>query len=282
MYVENRILTDTATGPEARGRVRIVRRPGSDSLALIGHIPPAATPDTFRFAVGNPAAFAARVFAGRLAERGIEVEGGVHVVFDSLASAALLGPGTPRRVATWTSPPMADIVAAILKPSQNWIAEMVLKTLGTVHGDGGSWDAGLDVERRFLIETAGIDSTAFSLVDASGLSAQNLLAPEAITRLLAYNRAQPWGETYRAALAIPGEEGTLVNRLRALEGRLFAKTGTIANVNSLSGYVVDTAGRELIFSILTNASGLRSGLVRSGIDRITTAIAGPAGTGGQP
>jgi D-alanyl-D-alanine carboxypeptidase/D-alanyl-D-alanine-endopeptidase (penicillin-binding protein 4) len=75
-------------------------------------------------------------------------------------------------------------------------------------------------------------------------------------------------------LASPGEEeSTLENRLPELKGRLFAKTGTITHVNSLSGYLLADSGRELIFSILTNGSGLSSRLVRAGIDGIVQAAA---------
>jgi D-alanyl-D-alanine carboxypeptidase/D-alanyl-D-alanine-endopeptidase (penicillin-binding protein 4) len=59
-----------------------------------------------------------------------------------------------------------------------------------------------------------------------------------------------------------------------LDGRLRAKTGSITNVNSLSGYITDTDGRTLAFSILTNGSGVSSAVVRQGIDRIVLAIAG--------
>jgi D-alanyl-D-alanine carboxypeptidase/D-alanyl-D-alanine-endopeptidase (penicillin-binding protein 4) len=79
----------------------------------------------------------------------------------------------------------------------------------------------------------------------------------------------------RAALASPGEEdSTLENRLPGLETQLFAKTGTITHVASLSGYLYTRSGRVLIFSILTNGTGLPSGVVRSGIDRIVEILAG--------
>jgi D-alanyl-D-alanine carboxypeptidase/D-alanyl-D-alanine-endopeptidase (penicillin-binding protein 4) len=84
----------------------------------------------------------------------------------------------------------------------------------------------------------------------------------------------PFAAEYRAALAQPGEEdSTLERRLPELEGRVFAKTGTISNVNSLSGYLVRDDGREVIFSILTNGSGLPSSRVRAAIDDVVRGLA---------
>jgi D-alanyl-D-alanine carboxypeptidase/D-alanyl-D-alanine-endopeptidase (penicillin-binding protein 4) len=59
----------------------------------------------------------------------------------------------------------------------------------------------------------------------------------------------------------------------SLESRVFAKTGTITHVNSLSGYVFTDSGKELMFSILTNGSGLSSGVIRAAIDRIVEVVA---------
>jgi D-alanyl-D-alanine carboxypeptidase/D-alanyl-D-alanine-endopeptidase (penicillin-binding protein 4) len=75
------------------------------------------------------------------------------------------------------------------------------------------------------------------------------------------------------ALATPGKPGTLSRRLPHLEGRLSGKTGTLNSVNALSGYVRTHDGRDLIFSILSNASGLGSGPVVSAIDRMVDALA---------
>ena len=83
----------------------------------------------------------------------------------------------------------------------------------------------------------------------------------------------PWGEQYRDAMAEPGEDGsTLQNRLAGLEGRVFAKTGTISNVNSLSGYLLRDDGQEIVFSILSNGSGMPASRVRRSIDEIVRAL----------
>ncbi len=296
--LRNRIVTDSAG---ARTRISASRAPASYDLDLFGTIALDAAPDTLRLAVVDPALHAGRVLRAALERRGIEIAGDVRVVYDSAEAAALVGTtrdrdtippsdtvavaaerapdaAPARRLATWTSPPMREIIAAILEPSQNWITEQVLKTLGAERTGHGTWAAGREVERRYLIDVVGIDSTAFYLVDGSGLSVQNLLTPHAIVQLLDHVRRQPWGAAYRDALPEPGEpESTLEDRLQGLDGRVHAKTGTITHVNTLGGYVWSEDGRDLIFSVMTNASGVPGSVVRRTIDRIVHAMAGTGG-----
>ena len=86
--------------------------------------------------------------------------------------------------------------------------------------------------------------------------------------------ARPDGLAYRSAMAEPGEEeSTLEERLSGLEGRVFAKTGTISNVNSLSGYLVRENGEGVIFAILANGAGLDDGEVEATIDEIVRVLA---------
>src|SRR5690606_33239217 len=98
------------------------------------------------------------------------------------------------------SRPLRDWIFPILNTSQNWFAEMTLKQLGRQFGKGGSWDGGLEVERRFLIDSVGIDSTAFKLSDGSGLSSNNLISPRAFTQLLRYMRTHRGWDTFAAGL----------------------------------------------------------------------------------
>ena len=166
------------------------------------------------------------------------------------------------------------LLFGILEPSQNWITEQTVRALGHELGEGGSWPAGLAVIQDFLVHTVGVDSLDVAPRDGSGLSAYNLVTPRALVRVLQHMRARTDGDAYRAAMAEPGEEeSTLAERLEGLEGRVFAKTGSISNVNSLSGYLVRDNGQEVIFSILTNASGLPASQVRQAIDEIVRGLA---------
>ena len=48
----------------------------------------------------------------------------------------------------------------MLRPSQNWVAEQLLRSLGAADGGRGSWAAGIAAERRYLVDVVGIDSLA--------------------------------------------------------------------------------------------------------------------------
>jgi serine-type D-Ala-D-Ala carboxypeptidase/endopeptidase (penicillin-binding protein 4) len=259
------VETDT-TGARATLVVDYTAR--RDTIYVRGGVGAGAA-DTSTLAQTQPARSVAEALADALRVRGIDVAA-VRVTRDS-AEAAALGGAT---VAEWLSPPLSEIVSVIMRPSQNWVAEQVVKTLGAELGAAGSWRGGIAVETAYLYDVVGIDSGAVNLRDASGMSAQNLLTPGAAVAMLRHARVQPWAGVFRESLAAPGLAGSTLNsRLRPLQGRLAGKTGTISNVNSLSGYLVAASGRELAFAILTNGSGLPSTTVRSAIDDMVLAFA---------
>jgi D-alanyl-D-alanine carboxypeptidase/D-alanyl-D-alanine-endopeptidase (penicillin-binding protein 4) len=284
--IANMVVTgEAAPAPgEERGfgreRISTERGPWSDTLKLRGSITPGAEPQLLRVPMTDPVVFAAYALADALRGRGIAVDGAVRVVRDSTEAAALrggllAGAATPLPVGeltAWSSPTLGVIVKHILQPSQNWIAEQLLRTLGAEKRGRGSWRDGIAVELEFLVGTVGIDSTALVLNDGSGMSPQNLVTPGAVVQLLEYARTAPWGQVFHDGLTGPGRPGTLSNRLRGLEGRAFGKTGSLNGVNAVSGYVTTPDGRELIFSILSNASGLGSGPVVSAIDQMIMAL----------
>lgn len=281
------------TQPDSTARAwRADYLPESRRLRVEGRISPGAV-DTIRVSQRDPAGVASAALLRALERKGIEVRGGVRVTWDA---GVPLGPGgcvtgygrsdppaqgrsLPEcpgsvRLANLRSPPMAEIVKAILEPSQNWMTEQLVRTLGAERGRKGSWSEGFRVQRDFLVHEVGVDSLDIAFEDGSGLSAYNLVTPRALVQILDHMRDSPNAGIYRNAMASPGEtESTLSTRLAGLEDRVFAKTGTITHVNSLSGYVFTDSGRELIFSILTNGAGLPSQMMRNAIDRLLLVVA---------
>jgi serine-type D-Ala-D-Ala carboxypeptidase/endopeptidase (penicillin-binding protein 4) len=275
------LVSTVGTAAAAAGSsVSITRGPWNDTLRITGVMAADAEPRVLRVPMTDPVRFAAHLLADALAARNIVIEGGVEIVRDPARAAAIregrittANPLSVTPIAVWTSPPMSEIVAAILQPSQNWIAEQLVRTLGAEKRGEGSWRAGAAAQTAFLFDTVGIDSAALRLQDGSGMSHQNLVTPRAVVQLLDYARSAPWRDVFRAGLAKPGMPGTLASRLPHLQGRLAGKTGTLSNVNALSGYVTTQDGRELIFVILSNASGLPGPTVVAAVDQLVSVLA---------
>ena len=257
----------------ARGRPQTLdfeRVPGTNRILAYGEIPRGAAASTEYVAVVDPARVVGTVFREALERRGIRVDRAeVRVVSDPAQSRAAGAPVLAEHV----SPPLPQVIGPILGSSQNWFAELLVKTLGREMKGEGSWSAGLAVEREFLEQVVGIDSVAFVLRDGSGLSSGNLVTPEMLVKLLAWARTAPRGALVRDALPVSGRSGSLKSRLVDLPGRVAAKTGYIGNVDSLSGYATLADGRVVVFSVIANASGLPSSRMKGAIDDVVRAIA---------
>jgi serine-type D-Ala-D-Ala carboxypeptidase/endopeptidase (penicillin-binding protein 4) len=263
------VVRVTTGGPGEPRQVATERRIPGDTLLIQGVLPMGA-PDTLALAAPDPATLAARALAAALEARGIRLDRPARVMAGTGDAPAR----PPAPLFTWTSPPLAEIVPAFMLPSQNWIAEQLVKTVGAETAGEGSWAAGLDAHARFLTDQLGIDPSAFFLRDGSGLSNQSLVTPAGLVALLEHARRQPWFATFDASLPRPGQTGgTLSGRLAGLEDRVAAKTGTITHVNGLSGYIRTADGRNLSFALLTNATGAPAAGVREAMDRIVREMA---------
>ena len=245
------------------------RLPGTNTIYAVGDVPMDMRPRTENVSVMDGALYAATAFRTALASRGIEVTGRVRATYDPADYAAVR---VSNPVAEHTSRPLPDMIEPILRDSHNWYAEMLLKTMARELTGSGSWDSGLAVERRYLVDSLRVDSTMFSLADGSGLSHWNLMTPRAFVQLLRVMRNHPRGAAFRDALPVSGGEGTLRYRGRGgLSGRVRAKTGSIATVNTLSGYLEGTSG-AWTFSIQINNHAAQNREALRRIDEIVAAI----------
>jgi D-alanyl-D-alanine carboxypeptidase/D-alanyl-D-alanine-endopeptidase (penicillin-binding protein 4) len=247
---ENRTVTVPPGGESDIGD-RFFRQPGTLQIWAEGTVALDNPPRTESFALPDPNLYAARALRRALADAGISVAGTTRSTTDSTLYATLRA---TQPLAEVSSRPLRDWIFPILNTSQNWFAEMLLKQLGRQFGRGGSWPEGLDVERRFLIDSVRVDSTQISLSDGSGLSSTNLVSPLAFTQLLRFIRRHPRYPTFAAGLPQAGSTGSLKTRFvgTALAGRVRGKTGSISRVNTLSGYIELDRGRFLTFSVQAN------------------------------
>jgi len=191
----------------------------------------------------DPALAAARTLTRRLRAAGIRV---AH------APGRGVAPITATLACTESSATLAHILAAMDKPSDNFIAEELLKGLGAGFGAGGRTTAGAHVAKAYL-ESIGI-ADGYRLRDGSGLSYQDRLTVHAVLKILGEMSRRADFPVFRDALSIAGVDGTLQDRMRgtAAAGNVHAKTGTLNVASSLSGYVTTANGHQLTFSMLMN------------------------------
>lgn len=154
------------------------------------------------------------------------------------------------------SKPIAQLLADTLKPSDNLYADsLFLHAAAVLHGSPLAWTEAGPVVRTFLQEQTGIDLSHAVMVDGSGLSRADRLTPYQTTALLQFLYYKfPLSYEYISALPISGRDGTLERRLKKPTQQDFvrAKTGTMAGVNSLAGYLYTTNGHTLAFTVFSN------------------------------
>ncbi len=265
---ENRTRTVPASGQRT---IDFFREPGRMMVWAEGTVPIGNAGKTEYFALPDPNRYLAHALRNVLEKRGISIAGGTESTTDPARYRCCRN--SPA-IAEIQSRPLRDIVFPILNSSQNWFAEMLLKRLGREFGGEGSWDAGLEVERRFLVDSVGIDPGAFALRDGSGLSSGNLMSPRAFVKLLQYVYDHPNRAVFLDALPRSRERGSLRDRFvgTPLEGRVIAKTGSIARVQTLSGYIEQPNERVLIFSIMANNAATPYNALLRQIDTLVTAF----------
>jgi serine-type D-Ala-D-Ala carboxypeptidase/endopeptidase (penicillin-binding protein 4) len=209
---------------------------------------------------GKPAAYAAGQLAKVLRGQGIRVEG---------RSAAGAAPADATQLASVDSPPMSDLVRMTNVPSDNFLAETLVKDLGMQFADAGTTAAGVGVVRTTLARF-GVHP---QIVDGSGLSRADRTTPRDVVRLLEQMHHQELAGSFESSLAVAGRTGTIRKRMRGTpaQDRCRAKTGTLIGVSSLAGLCTTAGGHTIAFAMLMNRAGVTR--AHSVQDRITTAIA---------
>ncbi len=152
------------------------------------------------------------------------------------------------------SRPLREHVAMMLKESDNLVSDTVFKKIGLHYfRSQGTWKTGSKAIRKIL-ETWLKDYDGV-IADGSGLSRYNLVSPDEMVVLLSnvYKNERVANE-FIAALPVSGVNGTLKDRMvdQNAKGKVKAKTGTMANVTALSGYIYTLQNNVLAFSILIN------------------------------
>ena len=253
----------------------ISRELGGNRVTITGPLALDAKPDDHKpvgVTVEDPARYAAVVFAEKLRLSGILTDG--IGVGQSPPSAIAIG--------IHESPPLSEILKRLNKPSDNLVAECLLKTLGAEKSAKGigTWASGREAANSWFA-SIGMDANGIDMTDGSGLSRQTFATPHNLAVLLKTMYSHPDSKAFIDSLPIAGVDGTLRNRMKgtAAEGNCRAKTGTLSSVSSLSGYVTTADGEPLLFVILMNNHKARASIATGVQNKIVELLASWKKTG---
>lgn len=257
------VINATTTIAAGETKLGFERAVNGRTLRVHGTIAETAPPWRDLLGIDDPADYAGWAVREALMARGVKVAGKIVVRHRALGEVDTAAPQPATFVLGVTPAPLDEEVAVVNKRSQNLRAEVLLRRLGR-EAEGqdifaataprqGTLEAGLSVLRETL-EKAGVPRAGYDFSDGSGMSTYNRVSPRAAVTLLRWAKDRSWFATWRASLPIGGVDGTLRRRFAGtpLQGKVWAKTGTLNATNALSGYMQAASGRELTFSVFAN------------------------------
>ena len=262
-----------AVSTEAQGRGNGVRfsvergRGGRLRATIGGHIAAGLPAMRFSRRVDDPRLVAGWALKHVLTRLGVAVGGDV----------AEGGAGERNELALHRSEPLGKLLHALGKDSNNFYAEMLLKTLGAeVKGSPGTSAAGAQVVLDWLKQVGAL-AAGTKITNGSGLFDANRISADALARAVgAAYRDPAIAPEFVAHLAVGGSDGTLRSRFRGQRWAraIRAKTGTLDRVVALSGLVLAPPGREpLVFAIVVADLPGKHAESRRRTDQIVTQIA---------
>jgi D-alanyl-D-alanine carboxypeptidase/D-alanyl-D-alanine-endopeptidase (penicillin-binding protein 4) len=256
-----RITGGVITGNDTS--LSIDRAAASNTFSFDGDIAADAEQSFYRPVIDQPL-YVATVARTMAQQRGITVEAPARAGESPVAARVL-----------WIhrSAPLRALLAHMLFESDNHYAEELLRAVGAYAGALGTEHTGALAERAVLrrLETP---ADGLHVVDGSGLAATDRIEPISVATLLARAALDPAGDVLIGDLPRVGIEGTVRHHdVTTALGRARAKSGHIADVNALVGYVQTHHHGRVSFAILVNDERADDGSVYDGIDATLDTLA---------
>ena len=190
-----------------------------------------------------------------------EALGGTKVI--AVAPATTLN--MPAAASTIYSRPLDSLLKPLMHRSDNFYAEQALLMVGK--GLHQSFDDKKTIAYLLANDLADLAQKP-SWVDGSGLSRYNLFTPENFTSILHKMYTSYSFDRLQNIFPTGGEVGgTLSSNYKNLNGKIFAKTGTLSGQVALSGYLITKKGKTLIFSVLVNNHTTTASAVRKAVEQ---------------
>lgn len=198
----------------------------------------------------NPGLLLARHFTARLREAGVAVKR--EATFE-----ADYNPLTPSRKELYVhySEPLSEIIKETNMNSNNLYAESLFRYLGTRYTLPGTIHNSQELLRNYW-RRRGVAIQNAIIKDGCGLAPQEAISAQAFVQLLTVMKSSENADAWMASLPVSGQSGTLKSLCpkTELEGRIHAKSGTIAGTKNFAGYIDMPNGDTWVFAILINSA----------------------------
>jgi D-alanyl-D-alanine carboxypeptidase/D-alanyl-D-alanine-endopeptidase (penicillin-binding protein 4) len=217
----------------------------NNTLRLFGCLAQQKDPQTMQLAIPNPSLLAKSIIKKSLAEQGITLRGTIRTG---------IIPAHATQIAALQSADLKQLVGHMLLESDNLYASSLMKQLAYSLTKEATYKQGAFAIKQILAQTTHLDMKQLELVDGIG-TRYNLASAQQITTLLNdLYQDQNMRDLFLNCLPRSGVSGTLKDRMQKsiLEKIVYAKTGTMHDISSLSGYIIKPKANSLIFSIIMN------------------------------
>ncbi len=242
--IENQLQTGPAGSEDTSEIGRSWDAP--TQIQLTGSYPLGAKPSgDIAPSVPDPESYASSVFASALASHGITLTGKIRNGKTPSDSSVL-----------WShnSLPLSQLMQKFWYPSDNLMGELLLKELGVAQrGEPGTDDNGRIAEQGYL-RSIHVDPATVAISDGSGLSNYDRITPRDLFTILQSDWDGPYRDIVSDALPLSGVRGTLQHQFLGTpaQGNVFAKTGSISHVRTISGFIQTKTHGVVTFSFLVN------------------------------
>lgn len=224
--------------------------PYSKERYLTGSIPSNLGTFGVRSDMPNPGLLLAQHLTAELNGRGVTVERPATYTAD-------YNPLLPPRKVLYEhrSQPLSALIAECNTYSNNLFAEALFRYMGVQYGKPGTIHNACEVVRDFW-RRRGINISHALIKDGCGLAPQDAVSAATFVQLLDYMDHSRYRDVWLASLPVSGESGTLRSLMcgTPLEGRIHAKSGTIAGTKNYAGYIDMPGGKRYVFAILVNSA----------------------------
>lgn len=237
--------TITAPGTEYD---EFYRREMGDNRIVLGSKLPQGYIEKESLSINGAPMFFLQSFRTFLNDSGIKTPGS-YMIQDPIPDIQSL-----KVIASHTSEPLSKLVEWTNKESDNFYAEMLLKTLDAekTH-EPGSFEFGVQAVRDFLGGME-LDTTYVIMKDGSGMAGGNFTKTSILSEFLVKMQNHPEFDVFFKSMSNAGIDGTLAYRMKGtpLYNNFKGKSGFVSGARTLSGYFTTASGQRLVISMAAN------------------------------